>query len=75
MPASNAATGTPSTEAAARAVDVALVGADPELGVRILKLSPAQLGDDDAVTFQRAWPLQGSTHHHQRWCPQAVGAP
>ena len=29
--------GTPSTEAAARAVDAALVGADPELGVGISK--------------------------------------
>jgi hypothetical protein len=30
--------GTPSTEAAARRVDAALVGADPELGVGISKL-------------------------------------
>jgi hypothetical protein len=33
--------GTPSTEAAARTVDAALVGADPELGIGISKLSAA----------------------------------
>ena len=48
--------GTPSTEAAARTVDAALVGADPELGVGISRLSAAQRCDDHTVTFQRAWP-------------------
>ena len=66
---------TPSSEAAARTVDAALVGPDPELGMGISSLSAAQRCDDDTVTFQRAWPPRGSTHHHQRWCPQAVGAP
>jgi hypothetical protein len=43
---------TPSTQAAARAVDAASVGADPELGVGISKLSAAQRCEDDTVTFQ-----------------------
>lgn len=67
--------GTSSTEAAARTVDAALVGVDPELGMGISKLSAAQRCDDETVTFQRAWPPRGSRHHHQRWCPLAVGAP
>jgi hypothetical protein len=66
--------GTSSTEAAARTVDAAF-GVDPELGMGISELSAAQRCDDETVTFQRAWPPQGSTHNHQRWCPQAVGAP
>jgi hypothetical protein len=42
-------------------------------GLAILKDAGIQCGH--GTTFQRAWPPQGSTHHHQRWCPQAVGAP
>jgi hypothetical protein len=64
-----------STEAAAPTVDAASVSADPELGMGISKLSAAPRCDDDTVTFQRAWPSQGSRHHHQQWCPQAIGAP
>jgi hypothetical protein len=67
--------GTPTTEAAAPTVDAASVTADPELGMGISKLPAAQRCDDDTVAFQRAWPPRGSTHHQQRWCPQAVGAP
>jgi hypothetical protein len=50
MPASNAATETPSTEAAARTVDAALIGADPELGMRISKLPAAQRCEDDTTS-------------------------
>jgi hypothetical protein len=67
--------GTPSTDAAARTVDAALVGGDPEFGMGISKLSAAQRCDDGTVTFQRAWPPQGSTQHRQWLCPQAVGTP
>jgi hypothetical protein len=43
---------------------VSRVGVDPELGMEISKPSAAQRCDDETVTFQRAWPPQGSTHHH-----------
>jgi hypothetical protein len=53
------AIGTPRSEAAARTVDAALVGADPQLGMGIPKRSAAHRCDDHTIRFQRAWPPRG----------------
>jgi hypothetical protein len=46
--------GTPSIEVAARTVDAALAGADPEFGMGISRLPAAQRCIDDTATSQSA---------------------